>query len=306
MKTTIAVFYLSLSLVFGAQVVAAQSQTATTSQPAVSEPDPGVLPTNPFYFLKELGRGLKSFFIFDPVAKLQYQSDITDEKASELQKVIEFSPDNAKAIDRAITNYNDNVAKLKTQLDSLKTNSNNPNVQKLLSQLNERALRHQQLFENLKSKEIDFADKLEAAKNRLLDDVIGNIKEKTGGALATGATEVKSLPKASQKVEVRTVQVTITDDGFSPKEIKIKKGDTVVWTNQSSAASWPASAMHPTHTVYPGSNIEKCGTSEDKNILDACRGLMTGEGFKFTFNIKGSWNYHDHLKSSSFGKIVVE
>ncbi|MCH8244478.1 hypothetical protein IIB97_01160, partial [Patescibacteria group bacterium] len=33
--------------------------------------DPGLLPTSPFYFFKEWGRGVQSFFTFNSVAKVE-------------------------------------------------------------------------------------------------------------------------------------------------------------------------------------------------------------------------------------------
>lgn len=98
--------------------------------------------------------------------------------------------------------------------------------------------------------------------------------------------------------------VKITSSGFSPKTLTVKAGTTVTFVNEDSNKHWPASAMHPTHTLYPGSGIDKCGTGEE--IFDACRGLAKGESFSFNFNEKGSWKYHDHLSVSSTGTIVVE
>ncbi|MEK6809894.1 MAG: cupredoxin domain-containing protein [Nanoarchaeota archaeon] len=98
--------------------------------------------------------------------------------------------------------------------------------------------------------------------------------------------------------------IKITADGFEPKTLTVKTGTTVTFVNEDSDKHWPASAMHPTHAVYPGSNIEKCGTEE--KIFDACKSLEQGESFSFTFNEKGSWRYHDHLSISSTGTIVVE
>ena len=98
--------------------------------------------------------------------------------------------------------------------------------------------------------------------------------------------------------------VKITTTGFEPKMLTIKAGTTVTFVNEDANQHWPASAMHPTHTVYPGSDIKKCGSSE--SIFDACKGLEQGESFSFTFTEKGSWKYHDHLGISSTGTIVVE
>lgn len=100
------------------------------------------------------------------------------------------------------------------------------------------------------------------------------------------------LPKTiipELKVKIPTVE--IKDGRFFPSELKIKKGDTVVWTNRDSRSAWPASAIHPTHQAYPG--------------FDALRGLNTGETYSFTFDKVGSWKYHDHLNPSVTGAVVV-
>jgi plastocyanin len=102
--------------------------------------------------------------------------------------------------------------------------------------------------------------------------------------------------------------VEIDSDGFSPNEIKIKAGDTVTWVNKDTVPHWPATAAHPTHTVYPGSDITKCGTAAQASIFDACKGLAQGESYSFKFDQKGDWKYHDHLKPMApfFGSVTVE
>ena len=104
----------------------------------------------------------------------------------------------------------------------------------------------------------------------------------------------------------QTFTVTISDGGYSPQSLTIDVGDTVVWKNEGTQGNWPASAVHPTHKVYPGSDIVKCGTAEEDNIFDACRGLADGEEWSFTFDEVGSWNYHDHLHANLRGTIVVQ
>lgn len=98
--------------------------------------------------------------------------------------------------------------------------------------------------------------------------------------------------------------ISYTDSGFSPSTLNISAGTMVKFVNNSSLPVWPASAMHPTHKEYPGSDIVKCVTGEI--IFDACRGIAPGESWSFTFDIKGAWKYHDHLKASNFGTITVK
>lgn len=94
--------------------------------------------------------------------------------------------------------------------------------------------------------------------------------------------------------------VEIIASGFSPNTLTIKAGGTATFVNKDAAQHWPASALHPTHAVYP----EAGGCIGSR--FDACRGLEAGEEFEFTFNEKGTWKYHDHLNPTLFGTIVVE
>lgn len=101
--------------------------------------------------------------------------------------------------------------------------------------------------------------------------------------------------------------VEIIGSGFSPSTLTINKGDTILFQNIHPEESWPASVVHPTHTVYPGSGISKCGTAEENMIFDACGGLSPDYGtYSFTFNEVGTWNYHDHLDTGKTGTIIVQ
>lgn len=107
----------------------------------------------------------------------------------------------------------------------------------------------------------------------------------------------------SDNLTVGNFTITKTDSGYEPGEITIKVGSTITWVNNSSASHWPASARHPTHTLYPGSGIIKCGSGDV--ILDACVAIEPGDSFSFTFNEVGEWGFHNHLSPSNTGKIIV-
>ena len=111
-------------------------------------------------------------------------------------------------------------------------------------------------------------------------------------------SEVNSGSANTSSVPSR-VEVVFTDEGFRPNEAKVRVGGTVVWVNKSATAVWPASAMHPTHDVYP----EKGGCIA--SAFDACRRIGPGETFEFKFDQVGTWKYHDHLNASMFGAIKV-
>ena len=117
------------------------------------------------------------------------------------------------------------------------------------------------------------------------------------------ASQDTNLPQ--QEAGSQTV-ITYTDQGYSPASVNIKKGDTVAWKNESLKDMWPASALHPTHTVYPGSGITKCNTAEQPAIFDACASINPGSSWSFKFLQAGSWKFHDHLSTTNFGTINVE
>jgi len=124
------------------------------------------------------------------------------------------------------------------------------------------------------------------------------------GCAQSGGQQTPPTPTTTLTITQPTATsentVEITSSGFSPKILTINAGDTVVFANKDANVHWPASAFHPTHTVYP----ESGGCLGSK--FDACKGLEQGESFSFEFNQKGSWKYHDHLNPSLSGTIVVE
>lgn len=104
----------------------------------------------------------------------------------------------------------------------------------------------------------------------------------------------------NQAPEIASPIISYTDNGYAPSAIAIKAGEEVTFKNDSSKTMWPASAMHPTHTIYPTTG--GCLGS----TFDACKGIQPGETWSFIFAIPGTWKYHDHLSPTFFGAITVE
>ncbi|MBI2123804.1 MAG: hypothetical protein HYU04_01020 [Candidatus Wildermuthbacteria bacterium] len=118
--------------------------------------------------------------------------------------------------------------------------------------------------------------------------------------------EENMMPPLEEQVQ-SSPMVTYTNEGYSPKELLVKKGDIVTFTNESSMPMWTASAMHPNHTAYPGTNIANCGKPGMMDMMfDACAGVPAGQVWKFQFNETGEWGYHNHMQASHWGKIIVQ
>ena len=87
---------------------------------------------------------------------------------------------------------------------------------------------------------------------------------------------------------VYTIQ--LRENGFSPQELTIQKGDTVKFVSES-RIFWPASNLHPSHAIY--------------SEFDPKEPIETEESWSFRFNKPGEWKYHDHLAPYFTGTIIV-
>ena len=90
-------------------------------------------------------------------------------------------------------------------------------------------------------------------------------------------------------------EVVYTDSGFNPPSITVKSGENITWINNSSSTVQIGSDNHPTHTI----NQQITG---DQLVIE----LAPGESSKVQLTKIGTWGYHDHLKSSMIGTLIVE
>jgi amicyanin len=78
--------------------------------------------------------------------------------------------------------------------------------------------------------------------------------------------------------------MTITGFAFSSPSLTIKKGDTVIWTNQDSVS----------HTV----------TGDDGG--PASPSLAKGQSYSYTFNTAGTYSYHCAVHPNMKGTVAVQ
>lgn len=87
------------------------------------------------------------------------------------------------------------------------------------------------------------------------------------------------------------VMVVVNKDGFTPTNIVIFPGDTVVWQNKSGKDIKVSSNPHPTHADYTPLNLDVTKANGEISL---------------SFPTKGTYGYHDHLNPSHLGMIVVQ
>ncbi len=88
-----------------------------------------------------------------------------------------------------------------------------------------------------------------------------------------------------------SLTIILTDQGFSPAQLKIKSGDQVTFKTTRHQPFWPASDLHPTHTLYPE--------------FDPKEPIPADKSWSFKFTKEGIWQFHDHLSPYFKGTIAV-
>lgn len=86
-------------------------------------------------------------------------------------------------------------------------------------------------------------------------------------------------------------RIELTETGFTPQTITIAKGDMVTFTTSRGEPFWPASNLHPSHTIYPE--------------FDPKEPVASNSSWSFTFTKPGEWKFHDHLAPLYIGTITV-
>lgn len=90
--------------------------------------------------------------------------------------------------------------------------------------------------------------------------------------------------------KVASATITATDDGFTPSNVTVKKGQSVKVVNNSSSSIEFSSADHPTHLQDPELNMST---------------LKPGESGTVTPGSVGKHGFHDHLHADHTGSITV-
>lgn len=155
----------------------------------------GTLPTSQFYFFKQLNRSITRFFTFNAVDKAELELTITNQIAAEIIAVEKSSPNNTEALKKALENYAEAQERLNTRLAKLSENSGNPNVVKLLEEVDEKTAKHTALLEDLAEKN----------SGQLRFEVVGDsLKKAQDNTLKTftiTVTPVNDAPTLKQKAE---------------------------------------------------------------------------------------------------------
>jgi plastocyanin len=109
----------------------------------------------------------------------------------------------------------------------------------------------------------------------------------------------KAHPAFATTVDVSIPKGASTNpmNGFDPKEINVKVGDTVKWTNNDIAL----------HTVTSGKDRSDPNKGKDFNSgLTFPDALYSGRTFQHTFTTAGTFPYFCQVYPGMVGKVIVK
>ncbi|MGC9046769.1 MAG: DUF5667 domain-containing protein [Minisyncoccia bacterium] len=164
MKKIFILIFIFFGLVFIVQAqtstsndVVISSQSSTTNNLLNQLGDPGILPTSPFYFIKQLGWTIQKLFTFNPIAKVKLDLHIADVHAAEAARLRQDDPNNIQALSQALKNYQQTIQNLQQRLQQLQqlpqsSSTASSSLNLVLGKVGEKSVLHQILFKDLKDK----------------------------------------------------------------------------------------------------------------------------------------------------------
>lgn len=108
----------------------------------------------------------------------------------------------------------------------------------------------------------------------------------TAGEAGT-APVTPGTPAAS----AQTVTIVWKNDAFTPANVEIKMGDSVMFKNEGAKDFNLESNPHPTHTGFTGLNVGVIAPGKSSTVV---------------FPTAGSFSYHNHMNPTVGGMITVK
>ncbi len=146
-KTT---FFLFLGAILAASLLYPTVTLRAVSTADLGIENPGILPSNPFYFFKEWTRDLRRAFTFKTINRAQLELVILNEQAGEISKLLDINSSNMEVLTDAVYRYQQSLENLRNYLNSTDNS---------LDSLSSYLIKHIQLLDNLPFSADEVADR---------------------------------------------------------------------------------------------------------------------------------------------------
>lgn len=96
--------------------------------------------------------------------------------------------------------------------------------------------------------------------------------------------------KAGTPTQEITQEIVLSEQGFKPETVSVKKGTRVIWINNSTAQASINSDDHPSHTKFPVLNLGE---------------FEPGSNLQLILDKPGTYSYHNHLNPEMTGTVII-
>jgi len=146
--------------------------------------EPKILPDNPFYFVKNFWRKVRTKLTFNPIKKAELQFKIANERLIEAKKLANKTA-NEKILQKAMDKYQEEMGIVKNRIEAFKEKAvDNPRIDKFLDNFTDKTFKQQKLMDRLEkqlSDKPELLEKIRSNKERALEhfgEIINKLEEK--------------------------------------------------------------------------------------------------------------------------------
>lgn len=297
MKKIVFLFALFSFLMYGGPAFA---QTAGSGEEGLDFGTSGILPTNPFYFLKEWRRDFRRLITRNPIRKAEVELTILNQQAAEINQLQELAPERIEALNEALERYRENVIRLRIQLREVSETSKNPNVDMFLEQLTDRVLLHEELFKTLEEKFLEQEELFGAiretrnAANDALGEIPGRFETDEAFKIRLERLHEGDLPLRfrlmfATSTATSTLEATSTPAVVPEVKVEVKKPEPVKEVVKPKVTVPPPAPLPPPVPIPPPAPIvpvrEVTIKIDDQGLHPAWLTVKKGEKVRLTFKV---------------------
>lgn len=185
--------------------------------------EPRLLPDSPFYFLKNWGREIQSFFTFNLVKKAKLKEKFASEKLIEVKKLIEGKR-NREIIEKGIENYQNEIEEMKKATERIRERAEeNEEVGKFLDKFIQHQALHQRLLQKLENQvPPEVFEKIKEVRERHLErfgEVMTELEDRMEELRARLENNLEEI-KGSKFKNFKNLEVLLELEEKVPEEAK--------------------------------------------------------------------------------------
>lgn len=230
--------------------------------------NPGLLPSNPFYFSEEWIWDVQKIFTTDQLSSSKLELQILNNKAAELLGEFGLNPTDNNALSVAITNYGNELQVMDTDLQAISIKS--ADIDSFLSDLTGKLLLHYEILEEIKAENGDSNGTISAIQSHISKIVYGIPGKMSDsgqfGAMVDGAIssqtddlgiELRSIPF------VDGVEFVNADPSVRSQLDQIRQDQVLQFEGRFDANGLPVNIITGLFAQLPVSNLDKLRLIDD-------------------------------------------